>query len=191
MAKKKPPVQFPSIEQKQPPGLLARPEDVDAWAARCAAEDEARLERLREHYRIAPGPAQWHLLALAMAREFYPAPRPTSTGKWSLLIDGMLVVEIERLVEPDNRRRAAIHAARELAMRRPWRDFLAKTDADPDDPDEVPKDPAESLRRRYSYVRRSKKMLMFRQAFAYHELAGTVAEWDAMLADILRDARRR
>jgi len=189
--KEKPPVQFPSIEQTQPPGLLARDLDVDEWAARRAAEDEAQLELLREHYGIPPGPAQWQLLALALARELYSAPRPTSTVKWSPLIEGVLVVEIERLVEPGNRKRSATWAARELAERQPWGDFLAKADADPEDPEEAPKDPAESLRRRYSRVRHSKKMLMFRKAFAHYEWEKTVAEWDAMVAAILRGARRR
>jgi hypothetical protein len=189
--KEKPPVQFPSIEQMQPPGLLARDSDVDEWAARRAAEDEAQLELLREHYGIPPGPAQWQLLALALAREFCSAPRPTSTVKWSPLIDGILVVEIERLVEPGNRKRSATWAARELAGRQPWGDFLAKADADPEDPDEAPKDPAESLRRRYSRVRHSKEMPMFRKAFAHYEWEKTVAEWDAMVAAILRGARRR
>jgi hypothetical protein len=189
--KKSPPVTFPSVEQTQPPGLLARDSDVAEWAAHCAAEDGARLERLRKHYRIAPGPAQWQLLALAMAREFYAAPKPTSTVKWSPLIEGVLVVEIERLVEPGNRKRSATWAARELAERQPWGDFLAKADADPEDPEEAPKDPAESLRRRYSRVRHSKKMLMFRKAFAHYEWEKTVAEWDAEVVAILRDARRR
>jgi hypothetical protein len=190
--KKKPPVQFPSIEQTQPPGLLAPDQDVAEWAARCVAEDQARLERLCKHYGIPPGPAQWQLLALAMAREFYREP-PTSEGKlkWSPLVDGVLVVEIERLVQPANRKRTATHAARLLAERPPWRDFLARADADPEDPDDAPGNPAESLRRRYSRVRHGKKMQMYRDAFAYHELKQTVPEWNARVADILRDARRR
>ena len=153
-------------------------------------DDHDMLPGLCRRYGIPDGPTQWYELALALARELAPKVRGRR-DKWSRWIDGILVVEIERLVQLGSRRRSAAWATRELAERRPWLDFLTRVDADPENRDEAPQDPAESLRRRYSHVRHTRLADLFRAEFDRCEREGRVAEWDARVLATLRDPWRR
>lgn len=144
---------------------------------------------LCQHYGIPEGPDKYLHLSLALARDFVPAfqernPRGRQ-AKWTALSRGALVVEIERCIanagEP---RRSVRWAAEQLAQREPWQSCITSLQTGRTRPN-----PAEALRRQYFKAKDDKWAAVMRDAFRLSESEGTLAEWDALVDDIVRNPR--
>ena len=158
-------------------------------------EDHDQLALLAEDLGIADDLNRWYRLALALALKHEPAFKERAPQvKWTPVIRGMLVVEIERLTgdkrltgkRPDNPSHTATWAAGILAARKPqphestvagheWLEFLHGG-----------ADPAEALRVQYSKFHDDKWARLCRQAFKLHTRLDTIAEWDRDLRDALK-----
>lgn len=127
-------------------------------------EDHEKLLLLCQHYNIKAGPGRFYQLALALARDFYPAPKKRGRKtKWTVEMKDELVFEIERLVKPDDPSHGVEWACRKLALREPWEAFLVSKECSNFGPD-----PAEALRQVY---------------FGYRNVR---EEWEKMYLDTVR-----
>ena len=164
---------FPASEARKL-GLLMDETARQKRAAEWAKEDHDKLLMLCQHYGIQDG--NLYGLALSLARELYPErKRSGAKVKWTDLSKGALVVEIERLVKPDDPMHGATWAAKELSTKEPWKSFL-----------KLSEDPAEVLRREYYDFRDAKRADAMRDAFKMHEHAGRITEWDEQVTDFVR-----
>ena len=185
MAKKIDGLYFQSNEKRKP-GLLSRALIDEAsmreFVAQYVEEDHSKLVMLCRHYGIQDGPAMFYQLSLALAQEIYPEPRPRGRkSKWTELIKGALVVEVERVVKPDDQSRGVAWACGVLANREPWKSFLEVKEGSSFGPD-----PSEALRKVYFDFRGDKWAAIIRDAFNYHKHEGTIAEWEARLFALVR-----
>lgn len=183
MAKKKiPGVTFPRRETQRLGLLGAVPRNdprVKKAAIKIAAEDLAKLLVLCQHYGIQESPIRFYQLALALAREVYPEPKKRGRkSKWTVLNQGLLVVEIERLKSPDDPTHGAEWACKVLAKREPWKSFLEAKESTSSSPN-----PGESLRKIYFSFRDDKWAELMRDAFRFHEYEGTIGGWDRRISD--------
>ena len=146
-------------------------------------EDHDQLTKLAHDLKIADDPRRWYCLALALARKYEPAFRERAQQvKWTPVIRGLLVVEIERLTgdrrltgqRPDNPSHTATWAAGVLSKRTEWIDFLHGG-----------ADPVEALRVQYSKFHGDKWAGVCRDSFKLHRHLDTIPEWDASLRDAL------
>ena len=169
-------VRFPASESRKV-SLLANEADTHRLIHQWVDEDHAKLLMLCNHYGIEAGPTMFYQLALALARELYPEPKkPGAKSKWTWLNQGALVVEVERLTKPGDPTHGVTWAAKSLSDREPWKTFL-KGNAEP----------KEVLRTTYTRFRSHKWARVARHAFAWHEIEGTIAEWDGFVVDVVRN----
>ncbi len=162
-------------------GLLTSPaqalKKIQAWQK----EDDQKLLRLCSHYKIATSPRMFEQLALVLARELYPAKKKSGRKtKWVEAIKGMLVVEIERLVDADNTSHGVEWACKQLSTREPWKSFLEKKESE-----DSSIDPAEALRKIYFDFKKNKLAAVTRKAFKYHERESTIAEWEKLIVEFV------
>jgi len=156
--------------------------DLGDYFKKCAEEDGIKLITLMRHYDVKPSEAMFYELCLALARELYPEPRPRGRkSKWTLLNKGALVVEVERLVNPDDPLRGVAWACGVLASREPWKSFLETKEGGSFGPN-----PAEALRQTYFSFRGEKWAMAMRHSFKYHEHEGDLAKWDEDVFDYVR-----
>jgi hypothetical protein len=124
-------------------------EAILALQARYDDEDARKLILLCEHYGIELGPNALPDLAVALAEDFVPAfkdkAKPGPSAKWTRLSAGMLVAEMDELIDPKAKSRGPKWAAKELAKRHPWRHFLRRNSAGATSDF----DPGEALRQQY------------------------------------------
>jgi fatty acid-binding protein DegV len=93
------------------------------------AEEHEKLLALCVQYEISHGTSMFYQLSLALAREFLPKQKRVGRkSKWTILNQGALVVEVERLIEEGNSNHGASWAAVQLALREPWKSFVEKRD---------------------------------------------------------------
>lgn len=159
-------------------GLLMSDDDAKENHAKWAEEDMQNLLLLCEHFGISNGPDQFYFLALALAREVVPCfQEKTKEGrprKWDDYALGLLAVEIERITDTgitlDN-------AAKALATRKPWDSFLEKWDYG--NSFSLGADPDEAIKTAYKSARKRIFTNVARDAFKWHELQGTVDEWES------------
>lgn len=179
-------VRFPSAET-QKPGLLASALRDDGSLAvhlkKRAEEDQSKLILLCQHFGIQASPFMFYELALALARELYPEPKKRGRKtKWSWINQGMLVVEVERLVKPGDTAHGVDWACQQLAKREPWKSFLEIKESDITNPD-----PAEALRRIYYGFRDDKWATVSRDAFKYDEAMGAIEQWEKQVIDFVKN----
>ena len=123
----------------------------------------------------------FYQLSLALAREMYPEPKKRGRpSKWTSVNKGVLVVEIERLIDNDDQFHGIEWACAQLAKREPWVSFLETKDGD------FVADPAEALRQVYFASRSDKWATVARGSFKYHEYMGTVDTWDKEVFDCVK-----
>lgn len=185
MAKKIPGLCFQSEETREP-GLLASAFSDDFWSdqrKKHSEEDNAKLQILCRHYGIQSSPSMFYELALALARDIYPAPKKRGRkSKWTNLNQGALVVEVERLVIPDDPAHGVEWACNQLARREPWISFLETKEGGTHGPD-----PAEALRQIYFHFRSNRWAEISRSAFARYEREGARTEWERKVSDFVRN----
>lgn len=177
---------FQSMESRRP-GLLgaALMEDgsLDDRLSKFVEDDSAKLLLLCQYYGIKASPTMFYELSLALAREIYPEPKKRGRkSKWTDLNKGALVVEIERLVKPDNPSHGVDWACCVLAKREPWASFLETKDGN-----SLSADPSEALRQIYFKFRRDKWANVSRDAFKRYEHEGAMALWDKSVFDFVRN----
>jgi len=144
--------------------------------------DHAMLLLLCQQYGIKEHPTMFYELALALARERYPEPKKRGRkSKWTLLNQGMLVVEVERLVKPNDPSRGVDWACQQLAKREPWKSFLEKKSGT------ISAEPAEALRQVYYNSRDEGWTELSRDAFKFNEIQGEIEEWDNLVFDCVRN----
>lgn len=146
-------------------------------------EDSAKLQLLCLHYGIQSSPSMFYELALELAREIYPeAKKNRRKLKWTTLIQAALVVEVERLIRPNDRAYGLTWACKQLAKREPWASFIEEKESRTSSPD-----PAEALRQKYYDFRYDKWANVFRDVFKMHEREGLIDEWEKRVADWVRN----
>lgn len=185
MVKKIPGLRIQSEEARKPGLLAAALLDDGSLRDRIkeySEEDNAKLLLLCQHYDIAEGPNMYYRLALALAREIYPEPKKRGRkSKWGDMNMGALVVEVERLVRPNDKAHGVEWACKQLSKREPWRSFLEAKESGTVSPD-----PAEALRQIYFDFRGDKWANVFRDAFRMYEHEGAIAEWEKKVSDFVR-----
>ena len=125
-------------------------------------------------------------LALVLARKVCPGfqelkPRGRKR-KWTKLVGVSLVVEIDRLVRPDDPAHGLSWAAEQLAQREPWKSFLEIKDAKETSPDR--ENPS---RKAYYEFCGDRLVRVVKDAFAHYELTNTLAEWEKLVADFVKN----
>lgn len=167
-------------------GLLADDASREQKVSQWAEEDHAKLLALCQLRGIKHGPSMFYLLALELARDLYPEPKKRGRkSKWTTLNKGALVVEVERLVMPDNPARGVAWACTQLAKREPWASFLESNDSGTSSPD-----PAEALRQIYFDFRNDRWATVSRDAYRFHEHEGTLTEWESLVLDAVENSHR-
>ncbi len=190
MVKKIPEQRFQNEETRKPQLLAAALADDGSLRDRIreySEDDSAKLLLLCQHYGIQASPIMFYELALALARKLYPEPKKRGRkSKWTLLNQGVLVVEIERLAKPDNPAHGVAWACKEIAKREPWKSFLEIKESDTTNPD-----PAEALRQTYYNFRADKWAEVERDAFKSCELAGAVEVWEKHVFDYVNNPKSK
>ena len=178
---------FQSEEKRKPKILAAALLDdgsLHDLVKRDVEEDYDKLLLLCKQYGIERGESMFVQLSLALAREIYPEPKKRGRkSKWTYLNKGALVVEVERLVRPDDESYGVQWACRQLAKREPWASFLeAKEGSD------LGSDPAEALRQIYFKFRNDKWATVSRDAFKQYEAEGAITIWEKQVSDFVKNS---
>lgn len=162
-------------------GLLADDASIEQKTTQWAAEDHEKLLILCQRLGIDAGPDMFYKLALELARELHPeAKKRGRKSKWTDQNKGALVVEVERLCNPDNPAHGVEWACTRLAKREPWLSFIDAKEGGASDPA-----PAKALRQIYFESRNHMWSAIFRDAFKFHEHEGTLAEWENLVSDFV------
>lgn len=170
-------------EESRRVGLLMDGAAIQQLVAEWVSEDHAKLVMLCQKYGIGEGPAMFYQLALALARQLYPEPKKRGRkSKWTALNKGALVVEVERVAQPEDPAHGVEWACQQLSKRQPWALFLETKEGGASSPD-----PAEALRKIYFDFRNDKWAAVMRKAFGWHEHEGTIAEWEEQVSDFVRN----
>lgn len=144
----------------------------------------AKLRLLCKHYGIEENEGSFFALSLALARDFvegFKEEEPIGRKlKWTDLIKGVLVVEVDRLVVPRSKVKGIKWACEQLVKQRPWKTFVSSNEGT-----FLPSDPAETLRTTYFGSRRDLWATFARGAFALHKLEGTVSAWDKIVVEVV------
>jgi|GEM_PF-1096102 len=186
VTKKVPGLHFQS-EEKRHPGILGAALMDDGSLSditkQHVEEDYTKLLMLCQHYGIQSGPSMFFQLSLALAREIYPEPKKRGRkSKWTDLNKGALVVEVERLVSPNDNSRGAAWACNQLANREPWKSFVEEKEGGASSPD-----PAEALRQIYFDFRGDRWAEVSRNAFRQYEAEDYVQGWEKRVDDFVRN----
>jgi len=186
MAKKIPGLRFQSEETRKPGLLAAALWDDGSLGDRLkkyGEEDSAKLLLLCQQYGIQSSPIMFYELALALAREIYPEPKKRGRkSKWTALNKGALVVEVERLMRPNDPAHGVQWACEQLSKREHWASFLEAKENGTFGPD-----PAESLRQIYFDFRGDKWANVCRDAFKMYEYEGAIEQWEDYVIDCVRN----
>lgn len=185
MAKKIPGPRFPLVETRKRGLLAAALLDDGSLRDRSkeySEEDSAKLLLLCQQYGIQSSPIMFYELALALAREIYPEPKKRGRkSKWTALNKGALVVEVERLMRPNDPAHGVEWACKQLSKREPWASFLEEKGSGTLGPD-----PAEALRQIYFDFRGDKWSAVSRDAFKMYEHEGAIEQWENCVIDFVR-----
>ena len=156
-------------------GLLMSESEKERIIRERLDEQYARMQALADSLAIPDDPFRWYSVALHLAQQHVPElkeiKRVGRTKKWGEMELGALAVEIERITSAGV---TIEKAAKQLAAVEPWKSFLeeqARTNA-------VSPDPAAALTRAYTKAKQSPLTRVVRNAFGYHEMQGTVGEWE-------------
>jgi hypothetical protein len=89
-----------------------------------AQADKVRLDTLCQEGGIAPSPEMYFQLALELAREAYPVPKPRGRKKtWNDFILGALVVTVDSKLKSGKRAMSDVWACKEVAKTETWKLF--------------------------------------------------------------------
>lgn len=175
-------IAFQRVESRRA-GILMDEAAIQQQVREWVSEDYAKLVMLCQKYGIAEGPNMFYQLALALARELYPEPKKRGRkSKWTVLNKGVLVVEVERLMRPNDPAHGVEWACEQLGKREPWASFLEAKENGTFGPD-----PAESLRQIYFDFRGDKWANVCRDAFKMYEYEGAIEQWEDYVIDCVRN----
>lgn len=150
-------------------------------------DDLERMNLLREELGVpemADKEAMWFQVALALARRLKRAPKSKGRDpKWTDLVRGVLVVEVDRIVEGKRFGASVSQACSDLAKKLPWRDFLEQIDSKR----ASSSDPKEALRKQYQEGRRTTWLKAVRAAYLMHRETNTLQEWDDFVNSVVRN----
>jgi hypothetical protein len=170
-------------EESRRIGVFMDETAIRKQVAEWVSEDHAKLLMLCQHYGIHDSTVMFYQLALALARELYPEPKKRGRkSKWTMMNKGALVVEVERLVMPDDPAHGVEWACQQIAKCELWKSFIESKDTDHTSPD-----PAEALRQIYYDFRSDKWAEVSREAFRMYEHEGAIEEWENMVVDVVRN----
>jgi hypothetical protein len=138
-------------------------------------QDRARVEALCDQYGIPPDPDRFYRLALLLARQLHPEPKPPARKKkWTAPIKAMFVIEVDRLVR-DDPAHGLSWACKQLARQERWRDFLEGDE------------PEENLRQNYYKFKKTSRgsinmsLHVMREQFKECQESGNLKEWEAIV----------
>jgi hypothetical protein len=173
-------------------GLLMSDDEQSKLLAERFQEERRRMEALADSLGIEDNPARWYMVALVLARKHVPElmeakqiGAPTRWDYWSL---ALLAIEVERLTAQG---KTVEQAARTLAATAHWLSFVGRQDGRIGN---TAPDPAEVLRRNYSKANTEPFkgfVALARDGFRWHEMQGTVQEWEAELPGYLAEVTDR
>lgn len=160
---------------------LTDEKDIEVRQKEWLREDIENVDSLCEHYGLEKG--QFFRLCIELARElkipaFKEEPKRRAK-KWDDHAGGVLVVEVNRLIDPNNQSHGVVWACQELAKREPWKSFLEEKDGDNTSPN-----PGEALRRVYYNFKDRKFTKVLHKAYLYHENNNDRSGWDSMVEDV-------
>lgn len=154
-------------------------EKIRAWQK----EDDQKLLLLCLHYEISTGPDMFKELAVVLARELYPEKKKRGRkSKWVEAIKAVLVVEIERLVQPLNASFGVERACKQLAKCEPWKSFLEVKESHISSADS-----AEALRKIYFEFRNNKWAAVARDTYKYHDHEDKITEWERLVTEFVKN----
>lgn len=184
LSKKSKPRQFGIIEGQMP---QMRDKKIKRWLE----EDHLKLVYLCKHYGIKEGPNQFWELSLALAKEFAPlfqVERKTGPKtKWTPWNKACLVVEIDRLIDKNNRFRGVKFAAEKLSKKEPWGSFLKKYAKDSSCEDNKHRR-AETLRRTYYDFKNNDEVKIIRDMFQKYNDSNDLESWDNFVNKCVRNS---
>ena len=162
---------------------------TDSWVD----EDTQRLLQLAESYGIQYDQSMenpekglalfFKNLALELARELYPERKRLQTKKWTDIVIAVFIVEMERLIEPNNSHKGASWAALQLSKQERWKEFV-RGGGDSEKVTSL----NDYLRERYQNCKKKAKPYMVETvqgSYNYHDHLGTLEDWEDMVDDIL------
>jgi hypothetical protein len=145
-----------------------------------AQADKVRLDTLCQERGIAPSSEMYFQLALELAREAYPAPKPRGRKKaWNDFTLGALVVAVELKLKSVERAMSDVWACTEVAKTEPWNSFARSRSIEGEGV------PAEVLRVAYKSFKGSPRANLMRHAHSLYELDGRLTEWELLVKDFL------
>jgi hypothetical protein len=147
-----------------------------------ADNDHTKLLKLCEWYGIEVGPSMFYQLSLELARKLHPEPKKRGRkSKWTMLNKGALVVEVERLVRPNDQTHGVEWACRQLANKEPWASFIEAKDGT------LGPDPSEALRQIYFGFCGHAWAEISRKAYLMYEYEGKISDWERSVADYVKN----
>jgi hypothetical protein len=165
-------------------GLLATEEQTEKETLQWAIDDYEKLVLLCQRYGIKASPNMFFELSLALARELYPEPKKRGRkSKWNYFSKAVLVVEVERLIKPNDPAHGVEWACKQLAKREPWKSFLEAKESGTLGPN-----PAEALRKIYFDFRGEIWVEIYRELHSMYEHKGEMAEWKKKVFDVVRNS---
>jgi hypothetical protein len=170
--------------------LLMTDDERDKKTKEWNLEDFAKLLKLCEEYGIPYSDdlsRMWYSLALALARQYRPAPKKRGAyQKWHILNEGALVVEVERRIKQKGTGSSVKWACRQLAKEEPWRSFVGSKEGD------APSlDPGEVLRGKYQKFCSDKKMEVFRKVYLSYAERGDLQGWNDYLHSVVKKKQEK
>lgn len=194
MARKKKKFTGPLSKKRKPRqfGLIAGqvPQLRDKAIKRWIEEDHLKLVYLCKHYGIKEGPTQFWELSLELAKICVPWFQvELKTGpktKWTAWAKACLVVEIDRLIDKNNRFHGVKFAAEKLSKKEPWKSFLKKYAKDSGHEDNKHRR-IETLRRTYYYFKNSDDAQYMRDIFHKYNDRNDLESWDDHIYKCVRN----
>lgn len=184
--KNEPGVTFPPKGKEMPNYLAAALQGEDylqEFAKSVTRKETSKLLLLCQHFGIKSGPGMFYQLSLELARQLYPEPKKRGRKlKWTMQNMGALVVEVERIIKPDEPKYGISWACKQLATREPWTSFLEKKDGK-----ERITDPGEAIRRIYYDFCKDRWAEVARDAFKMYEHENAIEEWESYVVDVVKN----
>lgn len=159
---------FPNSETRKL-GLLMTDEQKIERIQKWDDEDFEIMLKLCEEY----GVTSWYGLALKLAKQIPCYTEPKKKGrktKWTDYEKGVLVVEVERLLDDKKTIESACY---HLSKTEPWKSFVETKDDDTTSPD-----PSEVLRKIYIAFKNDKRAGIYRLCYLGAEAANKIDDWE-------------
>ena len=136
--------------------------------------DQLQLHLLAIAMGIHETKKMWQELALTLARLHYPnAEKSGRKEKWSTEIKKILIVEVDRLVNPTNQLSGVSWVCQKLARTEPWKNFMRKS-----------KKPAEGLRKAYFETKKDEGFV--KNAHDEYHVIKKIGTWESHVEYVVK-----